>query len=150
VARWTVTRTIAAPIEAVFSAISDVTRFQQVRPQVTRIEFLGDARSGIGTRFRETRRMKDKESTTELVITEYQPPNRVRFVADTHGTVWDSIYTATEQNRSTILTLTMEGTSQRLLPRIMMFMISSVLQTALERDMDAVKSYCEGNFAQPR
>jgi hypothetical protein len=87
--------------------------------------------------------MKDKESTNDLAITDYERDRRVRFVTESHGTVWDSIYTVKEESGSTVLTLTMDATSRQLLPRIMVMLISGVLQKALEGDMDIVKNFCE-------
>ena len=142
-ARWTVTRTINAPIETVFSAISDVDHFAEVRPQVVKIEFLSDIHSGVGTRFRETRRMKDKDSINDLEITEFERDRRIRFVTTNHDITWDSVYIVKPQVGPTVLTLTMDATSGKLIPRIMMFLISGVLQTALEGDMDTIKDFCE-------
>lgn len=142
-ARWSVTRNISAPIGTVFSAVANVDQFTRVRPQVLRIEFQSDIHSGVGTRFRETRRMKDTESTNDLEITEYEPERRVRFVTESNGTVWDSTYTVEERSGSSVLTLTMDAISRRWLPRIMVLLISGVLQKALEGDMDIVKEFCE-------
>ena len=142
-ARWTVSRTINAPIETVFSAISDVDHFAEVRPQVVKIDYLSEIHSGVGTRFRETRRMKGKDTTNDLEITEYEPGRRIRFVTASHGTTWDSIYIVKPQAPGTVLALTMEATSETWLPKIMVLLISGVLQTALEGDMDTVKAFCE-------
>ena len=67
--RTTVTKTIAAPIDWVFETIADIENLKRAIPHIIDIEFLSQTRTGIGTRFRETRLMKGKEATTELEVT---------------------------------------------------------------------------------
>jgi len=76
----------------VFKAISDIANLPNVVPEIERIEFLSECVSGAGTRFRETRRMLGKENVTEPEVTEYVENDRVRMVAGSHGTVWDSVF----------------------------------------------------------
>jgi len=68
--RYSMFRTIKAPIELVFSRISDVHRFAEVSEDILEIEFLSEKTHGVGTRFRETRDMNGRRATTELEITE--------------------------------------------------------------------------------
>jgi hypothetical protein len=91
--RTTVTRFIHAPIDRVFNTVADIRLFSQAIPHIVNVEFLSDAKSGVDTRFRETRVMKGKKVTTELEVTEYVENSHVRLVADSHGTVWDSLFT---------------------------------------------------------
>lgn len=46
---------IQASPEQVFAAAAHPEHFRQIVPDVQQIEFLTDTRSGVGTRFRETR-----------------------------------------------------------------------------------------------
>ena len=105
----TVTRRIAAPVGVVFRTVADIRQFSQVVPQIIRIEFLSDVRSGIGTRFRETRLMNGQEMATELAVTEYVENDRVRIVSDAGGTVWDTVFTVAAAEGSTELTMVMEA-----------------------------------------
>ena len=142
--RWVVTRTIAAPIDVVFATVADINQFARAIPHIVKVEYLGDARSGVGTRFRETRLMRGKEATTELEVTEWVRNDHVRLVADTHGTVWDSVFAVREEQGATVLTLTMNAIAHGLIPKLMVnFIIRGMLQKALEGDMDAVKAFCE-------
>ncbi|MEM7481920.1 MAG: SRPBCC family protein [Acidobacteriota bacterium] len=137
-------RTIQAPQKLVFRTVSEIDHFSQAVPHITEVEFLTEERSGVGTRFRETRLMKGREATTELEVAEYQPPERVRMVADSHGTVWDSVFTVhPEGDSASVLTLTMEGRPHKLLARIVNPLIAGAVKRALADDMDAVKAYCE-------
>ena len=106
--RTTITRTIEAPVEAVFEAVADISNFARAVPDIARVEFLTESRVGVGSRFRETRVMRGREASTVLEVTEYVRNERVRLVADAGGTVWDSLSTvvgAGEDGRRAMLEL---------------------------------------------
>lgn len=87
--------------------------------------------------------MKGKEAATELEVTEFVANNRIRLVADSHGTVWDSLFVVKPENGQTSLTLTMEAKTDKLLLKIINFMIGGMIKKAVAKDMDAVKAFCE-------
>jgi uncharacterized protein YndB with AHSA1/START domain len=141
--RTVITRTINAPVEVVFKTVSDINQFSKAVPHIVKVEFLSDVKSGVGTRFRETRLMKGKEAATELEVTEFVANDRIRLVADSHGTVWDSLFVVKPENGQTSLTLTMDARTDKLIPQIINFMIGGMIKKAVEQDMDAVKTFCE-------
>ena len=141
--RITVTRTIDAPIDVVFKTVADIRQFSKALPHVVKFVFLSDVTSGVGTRFRETRLMKGKEATTELEVTEYVENDRVRMVADSHGTVWDTTFAVSSEGGKTTLTMTMDAKAYKLLPRLMNPLIKGMITKAVKRDMDLVKAFCE-------
>ena len=141
--RTTVTRTIDAPIELVFNTVADIRQFSLALPHVVKFEFLSDVTSGLGTRFRETRLMNGKETITELEITEYVENDRVRIVADSHGTVWDTTFDVMSEGGKTTLTLTMDAKAYKLLSKLMNPLIKGMIKKAVEKDMDLVKVFCE-------
>src|SRR5579862_8657141 len=96
--RTIINRTINAPLQVVFKTMADVEQFSKAVPHITKVEFLTEKKSRVGARFRETRKMKDKEVSTELVVTEYVENERVRMVAADHGITWDSIFIVREEN----------------------------------------------------
>jgi len=141
--RTVVTRQIHAKPETVFDAVAHIENFRKAVANITNIEFLSDRQSGVGTRFRETRVMKGREATVELEVTEYVPHDRVRIVSDTHGTVWDTVFTVEPKGDQTELTMTMDANAYKLLPKLVNPMIRGMIQKAVEEDMDAVKTFCE-------
>ncbi len=103
--RIIVTRTISAPIDLVFSTVADIHRLSQALPHIVKVEFLSEIRSGVGTRFRETRLMNGKEARTELEVIEFVENDRVRLVApDSQGTIWDTVFAVKAENERTLLT----------------------------------------------
>jgi uncharacterized membrane protein len=143
-AQHVATRTIAAPVDRVFATVAHIDRFQEAVPHITNVEFLTETRSGVGTRFRETRLMRGREASTELEVTEYVQDERVRLVSDAGGTVWDTVFTVQASGSGTELSMVMDARPYKLTALVVNPMISRMLTKALETDMDAVKAYCEG------
>lgn len=141
--RITVTRVIDAPLDVVFRTVADIREFSKAVPHIVNVEFVSAVQSGVGTRFRETRRMKGKEATEEFEVTEYVENERVRIVTDSHGTVWDSVFSVAPEDGGTGLTLTMDARAYKLLPRLMNPLIKGMIHRAVGEDMDLVKQYCE-------
>lgn len=147
--KWTMTRTVVtrsikAPINLVFKTVSEIENFSKAIPHIMRVEFLSENKSGIGARFRETRLMRGKEVSTELEVTEFVQDSHVRLVADSHGTVWDTLFEVSPNNGGTELTMTMDARAYRLLPKILNPLMKGMVRRAIEQDMDMVKSFCEG------
>ncbi len=140
-----VSRQISAPIEDVFSAIADIDRYAEAIPHITSVKILGEQRSGLVTKFRETRNMNGREIATELESTEYDSPHRVRFVSDDSGTIWDTLFEFKEVDEATELKMEMRAKPYKLMARVMNIMIRGFVNKAIKNEMDAVKSFCESN-----
>ncbi|MYH48229.1 MAG: hypothetical protein F4151_01535 [Gammaproteobacteria bacterium] len=144
--RTEIQRTIAAPANKVFAAVADVRHFSRAVEHIERVEFLSDTRTGLGTRFRETRVMRGREATVELEITEFAPPERVRFLSEAGGVKWDTVFTVVAgRDRNTRLMLVMEATPLTFPARLMVPLMKGMVRKAIAADMDAVKAYCEGS-----
>ena len=139
----TITRTIQAPVEMVFDTIAHIQNFRKAVPHITNVEILSDVESGVGTRFRETRKMGKREATAEMEVTEYVKDERVRIVSDTHGTVWDSLFTLTPEGEGTRLQFVMEARPYRFFQKMMVPLMKGFVAKAVGTDLDAVKAFCE-------
>ena len=88
--------------------------------------------------------MDGREVSTELEVVEYVKDERVRIVSDTHGTVWDTVFSVTNNDQGqTVVALEMDVKPHQLLARLTTPFIRGMLTKALEADMDSVKTYCE-------
>jgi len=137
------TRTTTAPIDFVFATISNPQSFSKVSEDVVRIEMLSDTTSGVGTRFRETRKMGKREATTDLEITECVENEHVRFVSDAGGAIWDTIYTVSTVDDQTRMEVVMDARPYKLMARIMIPFIKGMVGKFMAKDMDAVTAYCD-------
>ena len=147
----TSSRIIAASPEQVFSVISHAERFTKAVPHITKVEFLSNTKAGVGTRFRETRLMNGKESTTVLDVTEFKPNESIRLVSDQGGTIWDTLFTVEKYNGSqvksgTVLEMVMDVKPYKFIAKIMTLFITGFVNKAVQKDMDSIKSYCEESF----
>ena len=142
-ARALVTRRIDAPLSTVFRTVAESEHFSQAIPHIVKIEMLSDVTSGVGTRFREPRLMKGKEAMTELEITELSENEHIRLVADSHGTIWDTLFSVREHQGAIELTMDMEARPHSFMARLTVPFVMKMITGALEGDMDAVKAYCE-------
>ena len=136
-------REIEASPEVVFETVAHIENFWQAVPAITNVEFPTETKSGVGTRFRETRLMKGRAATTELEVTEYETDTRIRLVSDEGGTVWDTVFTVAPKGSGTELTMVMDARPHKLLAKVTTPLMGRMIAKAIESDMDAVKSYCE-------
>ena len=142
--RTEVQRTIAAPADLVFAAVADVEHFARAVEDIERVEFVSETRAGLGTRFRETRVMRGRKATVELEITEFAPPERVRFLSEAGGVQWDTVFEVTAAgDGSTRMSMVMEATPLTFMARLFMPLMKGMVRKAIASDMDAVEAYCE-------
>ena len=144
--RTRIGRTINAPVDAVFETVSDISQYTRAVPDIVRVEFVTERKTGVGTRFRETRRMGKREATTELEVTEYVKDERVRMVSDAGGTVWDSVFTVTAMGdgEGTRLDLVMEARPYRLLSRLMVPLMKGAVAKAVPRGHGRAEGLARG------
>ncbi len=136
-------RIIEAPIDEVFHAIADAASLACALPHVVSVEFLTPQRSGVGTRFRETREWKGRVASMVLEIVECVDAERLRLRADARGTTWDSSFAVEEVGPRTRLVYQLRGQATHWLPRLVNPWLRRGLARAVEADLDAVKAWCE-------
>jgi uncharacterized protein YndB with AHSA1/START domain len=143
-ARIETQRTIRAPREELFDATAHIEEYAEVIPHITAVEFLTDQRVGAGTRFRETRQMGRRSATTELEVTEYERPARVRLVSEAGGATWDTTFVYTNTEAGTDVHMVMDIQPRTFLARIVTPLIKGSVAKAVGADIDAVKQHFEG------
>ncbi len=144
----TVETHIKAPADAVFEAVSNIENIPTTMPDVVSVEFLGDQRSGVGTRFRETRSAGGKEMTFDLEVAGYDPAARtMRFVTDSHGTVWDTTVSVHEDGDASNVTFAMACIGSTALKRMMNFLLQRLFRSGMVKHVAALKTYCEAGHS---
>jgi hypothetical protein len=73
----------------------------------------------------------------------YIENERIRIVNETHGTLWDSIFTVASDDGVTMLTMLMDATTNRFLPKLVLALVCLLIRKAVEKDIDGVKALCE-------
>lgn len=138
-----IVRNIDSPMGKVFQTIANPNQFAAAIPDIVRIEIISDTKTGVGTRFRETRKMNGKEAVAEMEITEFVENQRVRLAADMAGTDWDSRFELAQQETNVRLELHLLAKSRTLLSRLATPLMMNMISKAIEGDMDHVKAHCE-------
>lgn len=138
----TVERHIAAPDAIVFDAIANFETLPESNPDVLGVEFLTEARSGVGTRFRETRRVGRKTQAFELEITEYAP-GRLRTVCDTDGITWDTTMTVEPTDDGSVLRMVMHARGHSRGKRVFARLFTPLFRRGIKGHLMRLQGYCE-------
>jgi hypothetical protein len=141
--RILVAKDIAATPAVVFRAVSDFENLPNTTPEIVRIEFFTEQREGLGTRFRDVRMQGKKEMHTDLEITEFEQDRRMRAVADTHGTIWDTLFEITPTEKGAELKMTMDATPQKFMAKIMVPIMQGLFKKGMVKHLDSVAKHCE-------
>ncbi|MCH9648170.1 MAG: SRPBCC family protein [Deltaproteobacteria bacterium] len=146
-----VSRSIAAPIEEVFDAATDLRSAPDRVSGIVELEVLTDGPVGAGTRFREKRIMFGKEATEEMEIQDFDPPNRYSVRAENHGCLYLSEFRFQEENDGTLVTFAFESKGLTTFAKIMLVLTKPLMKTMIKcvvQDLDDIKAYMEGRPAK--
>lgn len=142
---FTVSELIAAAPDDVYRVLTDVERGPEVLPGVSRVEVLSQERSGVGLKWRETRRMMGREASVELEIVDATPPHRLKIESRVMNTSYESIFTITAASGGTHLAHDFKSVGGGFLAGILEKMAAGTMKTSMQADLAAIKSYCEGH-----
>ncbi|MFJ8668352.1 SRPBCC family protein [Streptomyces sp. NPDC093600] len=144
-----VERRIRATPGPVWETMTDLKDMERILTGVDRVEVLTEGAFGVGTRWRETRRMFGKEATEEMTVTESVPPERYVTVADSHGMRYVSeIALRPDGSDATTVRMTFsarpaDGRATGLLTRLLGGLGVRAVSRALARDLDDVAASVE-------
>ncbi len=138
---------ITCPAALVFAIASDVERFKERAPAIVGLEILSETRSGLGTRWKETRMMFGKSASETMEITEWRPPHEYVVGAESCGcryrTVIRVVPTATGSRLEAEFTA--EGTTlvRRVMGAIMLPLMRGMMRKMFMADFEGLKRACE-------
>jgi uncharacterized protein YndB with AHSA1/START domain len=142
--------TIAAPPERVFAALTDLDGAQKWMPNLVRIERLTPEKTGVGMRWRETRKMFGREASEEFEVTGLEPGKKVELYVD--GTKGSSRrgyyrfrYELQPSGGSTLLRLHGEIGGMGKLMELVGRLFMGPFKKAMAKDLEAMKRYIESS-----
>ena len=144
-----VERRIAAAQGPVWDAITDLAGMQHVLSSVSKVEVLTEGAFGVGTRWRETRRMFGKDATEEMWVTASEPPERYVVEAESHGSHYISEWAlradgpVTTTVRMTFSAVASGGVAG-LLAKIMGALGARAVSKAIAKDLGDIAAALEG------
>lgn len=134
---------IAAPIERVFAAVSDIARFPEVVPAVVDIEFVTEQRAGVGTRFDEIRSVKGFRSSTRLEVIESVPDACFVVSTTAFGSEWHTRFEVAPAGEHARLEMSMIAHTRGVVGRAFNRLIRRTMEKAVAEYLQHAKAYCE-------
>lgn len=145
-AKIVVERTIAAPPERVFAAATDIHRWPEIVPAIEKVEVLTPGPMGVGTRFRETRRMMGREGTEEMTVTSFDPPRGYVLGAQSHGCRYRTELRFEPAGAGTRMVFDFSAEALTFGAKVMMFLMKPMMKKAAQmcaKDLDAIAAHVQ-------
>jgi carbon monoxide dehydrogenase subunit G len=143
----TLTRTIQAPPEVVWSVITDLPGSADVIGAITAIEMLTEGPFGPGTTWRETRTMFGKAATEEMTVAAVDEGRSYVVTAESSGVAYRSTFEVAPHAQGSALTMTFSGEATSPVAKVMSTLMSPLMKgsmtKALTQDLDDIASAAE-------
>jgi carbon monoxide dehydrogenase subunit G len=146
----TVSIHIALPVEEVFAAAADFENAASRIKGIARGQMLAPGPVRVGTRFRETRIMFQREATEEMEVTAREPNRSYSLSANSCGTIYSSTLRFQPENHGTRVTLQFSGRLVSLLAKLMAplgFLMNGMLKKCIRQDLEDLKAALENEPA---
>jgi hypothetical protein len=152
-ARFTMAKRVAAPVDTVFEAASDVERAAEHIRGIEKIELLTPVPIGVGTHWRETRKMMGHEATETLEITAFDRPRSYTIGCQSCGSYFETTFrfaSATAGATDVIVDVNCEPRSfmAKLMAPLGKFMFAKMLRKCMDDDLADIKRTAESRVTQ--
>ncbi|HMO14397.1 MAG TPA: SRPBCC family protein [Pirellulaceae bacterium] len=133
-------RLISAPIEIVFDLCSNFADAATTIAEIQRIDMLTTGPVGVGTKFRETRRMLGRDTDAEIEVTDFQPPTTYTLSTQKLGARIDTTFSFVDEGGSTRLSIVWRASSpgSSAMKFVHRLMINAV-RRFVESDLDSIQ-----------
>lgn len=142
-----VQRFIQADPARVFAAFADLANAPGRISGITHLEVLTPGPIGVGTRFRETRKIMGSTATEEMTITAFDPPRGYSVGCTSHGCEYHTVFRFIPDGEGTRVEMDFGFRAISLVAKVMgvfsVLMMGS-LRRCLEDDLRDMKAYLEG------
>lgn len=140
---------IAAPVDVVFDRCTDLHSWADTITAIQKIEVLTEGPVGVGTRFRETRKMFGREATEEMEYLEFERPSSYLLGAESNGCRYRTRFlfeSVGDGGDRTKLTFEFNAEPLNLFARIMSFLMKPLVKKIMgevKKDLEDVRRVCE-------
>ena len=144
-----VSRHIDASPEQVWSVLTDLEGSVETITGITSIERLdAGGKFGVGTRWRETRKMFGKEATEEMEVSSLEPQRSYTTIADGHSVHYISTMSVEAAGDGTLLSMTFGAAPQGGFAKFMAATVGRLMKGAtrkmIVRDLEDIAKAVEG------
>ncbi len=143
---FTIERHIDAPVEKVFDLAADFPNAADRIEAIKRIEMLTDGPVGVGTRFRETRRMFKRDATEEMEVTAFDPPKAYSLGCESCGARYHTEFRFTPKGRGTEVRMTFQVHPLTFLAKAMSLVTRPMMKMCMKetaKDLENLKTCLE-------
>ena len=146
---------IDAPVDLVFDRCTNLHRWADTITAIEKIEVLTDGDVGVGTRFRETRKMFGREATEEMEFLEFDRPSGYLLGAESNGCRYRTRFrleAVGDNGAKTKLTFEFQAEPLNLFAKVMAFLMKPMLKKVVgmvQKDLEDVKRACEAAGSSP-
>jgi hypothetical protein len=147
----TMTKRIHAPVDVVFDVASDLARAAENFRAIEKIEVLTPGAVGVGTRWRETRKMMGREATETIEFTAFDRPRGYTAGCESCGVYLETAFRFEAANGvapGTDVTVETRWKARSLFAKLLSplsnLMFRKMLRTCIEQDLEDLKRAAEG------
>ena len=137
---------INAKPETVFAVVSDVENSPERIEWFEKVELLTDGPVGVGTKWRETRRMNNKQSFEDWEMTAFESPNYFSAYCDSQGYDIDLTMRVEPEGDGSRLTLEMTTKPRTFVGKLMTpleWLMSGMMKKIVRKDLESTRAYIE-------
>lgn len=147
-AHFTVTKRVAAPVERVFDVAADLAHAADRIRGIEKIELLTDGPVGVGTRWRETRKVMGSRSTETMEITAFDRPHGYTVGCDSSGAHFEAKFSFAPDGNGTFVMLDARAEATSLMAQLMSplgnLMFGTLMRKCMHDDLDDLARAAEG------
>ncbi|MGI9204462.1 MAG: SRPBCC family protein [Woeseiaceae bacterium] len=135
----------AAP-EAVFAIVSDVENSPDRIDWYENVEMLTDGPVRVGTKWRETRSMNNKQSVEEWEMTAFESPRYFSAYCDSHGYDVEWTMRVDPEGTGSKLTLVMTTRPRTFIGKLMTpveWLMSGMMKSIVRKDLESTRAFIE-------
>lgn len=140
---------VDADPSTVWTIVTDLDRFAEVADIVSIERLDGGDSFGVGTRWRETRRMFGRDATEEMWVTDFDPGRAYTTEANSHGAKYRSTITVAPAQQGSTLTMQFDGTGTNVLTKVFGATVGRLFEgstrKALQADLAAIAAAAEAD-----
>jgi hypothetical protein len=151
---FSMTKHVAAPVETVFAVASDLVHAAEHIRGIEKIELLTPEPIGLGTRWRETRRMMGREATEVLEIIAFDRPRSYKVGCESCGAYFETTFSFVSSAGGADVTLDVRMEARSLFAKLMSpignLMFGKAMRKCMEDDLEDLKRVAESRAAENR
>jgi len=146
-------RDVSAPADAVWSVLTDLEGAADRISGILEIEILeGGGDFGIGTKWRETRKMFGREATEVMEVTELEPGKSYTTEANSHGAHYRSKMSVEPVGAGSRVTMTFAGEPHGTIAKVMAATVGKLFEgatrKAIQQDLADIAAAAEASSTQ--